>query len=78
MEARELVELIVRSIVADPDAVEIEEFEEDGELVFEVTVAEDDIGRVIGKGGRVVQAIRTLARAAGGDADQRVAVEILD
>lgn len=78
MAARELVELVVRSIVSEPDAVEVEEFEEEGETVFEVSVADDDIGRVIGKGGRVVQAIRVLARAAGAESDQRIAVEILD
>ena len=45
---RELVEFLVRSLVDDPDAVEVEEFDEDGDLVLEVTVADDDLGRVSG------------------------------
>ena len=50
---RELVEFLVRALVEQPDKVEVEEFEEDGDLVLEVSVAEDDLGRVIGKGGRI-------------------------
>ena len=60
---RDLVEFLARSVVAEPDAVSVEEFDEDGELVLEVRVAEDDLGRVIGKDGRVAKAIRTVARA---------------
>ncbi|MFM9044596.1 MAG: KH domain-containing protein [Solirubrobacterales bacterium] len=51
--------------------------EEDDDLVYEVTVAEDDLGRVIGRGGRVAKALRTVARAAAQD-DRRVLVDILD
>ena len=61
---RELVEFLVRALVEQPDKVEVEEFEEDGDLVLEVSVAEDDLGRVIGRGGRIANAIRTVARAA--------------
>jgi len=50
----------------------------DGDLVYEITVAEDDLGRVIGKGGRVANAIRTIAKAAAVRIDRRVIVEILD
>ncbi|HET6832164.1 MAG TPA: KH domain-containing protein [Solirubrobacterales bacterium] len=75
---RELVEFLVRSLVEQPDRVEVEEFEEDGDLVLEVSVAEDDLGRVIGRGGRIANAIRIVARAAGARDDRRVIVDILD
>ena len=74
----ELLELLVRSLVEDPNAVVIEELEENGDLVYEITVAEDDLGRVIGKGGRVANAIRTIAKAAAVRLDRRVIVDILD
>ena len=75
---RELVEFLVRALVEQPDKVEVEEFEEDGDLVLEVSVAENDLGRVIGRGGRIANAIRTVARAAGARDDRRVIVDILD
>jgi predicted RNA-binding protein YlqC (UPF0109 family) len=74
----ELLEFLVRSLVEDPEAVVVEELEEDGDLVYEITVAEDDLGRVIGKGGRVANAIRTIAKAAAVRIDRRVIVDILD
>ncbi len=75
---RELVEFLVRALVENPDEVEVEEFEEDGDLILEVSVADDDLGRVIGRGGRIANAIRTVARAAGSRDDRRVIVDILD
>ena len=74
----ELLEFLVRALVEDPEAVEVEELEEDGDLIYEISVAEDDLGRVIGKGGRVANAIRTVAKAAAVRLDRRVIVEILD
>jgi len=74
----ELLEFLVRALVEDPDAVEVEELEEDGDLVYEITVADGDLGRVIGKGGRVANAIRTIAKAAAVRIDRRVIVDILD
>jgi predicted RNA-binding protein YlqC (UPF0109 family) len=74
----ELLEFIVRALVEDPDAVEVEELEEDGDLIYEISVAEGDLGRVIGKGGRVANAIRTVAKAAAVRIDRRVIVDILD
>ncbi len=74
----ELLEFLVRALVEDPDAVEVEELEEDGDLVYEISVAEGDLGRVIGKGGRVANAIRTVAKAAAVRLDRRVIVDILD
>jgi predicted RNA-binding protein YlqC (UPF0109 family) len=75
---RELVEFLVRSLVADPEAVQVEEFEENGDIVLEVTVAEDDVGRVIGRQGRIVQAVRTVAKAAAAREGRRVIVDVLD
>jgi hypothetical protein len=75
---RELVEYLVRALVKDPDSVQVEELEENGDVVLEVTVAEDDLGRVIGRGGRIANAIRTVARAAATKEERRVLVEILE
>ena len=74
----ELLEFLVKALVEDPDAVEIEELEEEGDLVYEISVADGDLGRVIGKGGRVANAIRTIAKAAAVRLDRRVIVDILD
>jgi uncharacterized protein len=74
----ELIEFLVKALVEDPGAVVVEELEEDGDLIYEVTVAEGDLGRVIGKGGRVANAIRTIAKAAAVRIDRRVIVDILD
>ena len=74
----ELLEFLVRSLVEDPGAVVVEELEEEGDIVYEISVAEDDLGRVIGKGGRVANAIRTIAKAAAVRLDRRVIVDILD
>jgi uncharacterized protein len=74
----ELLEFVVRALVEDPGAVVVEELEEDGDLIYEITVADADLGRVIGKGGRVANAIRTIAKAAAVRIDRRVIVDILD
>lgn len=76
---RELLEFLARSLVADPAAVEVNEVEEiDGEVVLEVEVAEDDLGRVIGRGGRVANALRSVMKAAATREEKRVVVDILD
>ncbi len=74
----ELLEFLVKALVEEPEAVVVEELEEDGDLVYEITVADADLGRVIGKGGRVANAIRTIAKAAAVRIDRRVIVDILD
>ena len=74
----ELLEFLVKALVEDPEAVVVEELEEDGDLIYEITVAEDDLGRVIGKCGRIANAIRTIAKAAAVRIDRRVIVDILD
>jgi small subunit ribosomal protein S16 len=68
----------VKALVEEPEAVVVEELEEEGDLVYEISVAEGDLGRVIGKGGRVANAIRTIAKAAAVRIDRRVIVDILD
>jgi predicted RNA-binding protein YlqC (UPF0109 family) len=75
---RELIEFLVRALVEDPGAVGVEELEEDGDVVLEVTVADDDLGRVIGRGGRIANALRSVARAAATREERRVIVEILE
>jgi hypothetical protein len=75
---QEMLLYITRALVEDPEAVEVEELEEDGDLVFEITVGDDDLGRVIGRGGRVANAIRTVAKAAAVREERRVLVDILD
>jgi predicted RNA-binding protein YlqC (UPF0109 family) len=75
---RELVEFLARSLVENPEDVRVEEVEENGNIVLEVTVAEDDLGRVIGRGGRIANALRTVAKAAATRAERRVVVEILE
>jgi predicted RNA-binding protein YlqC (UPF0109 family) len=76
---RELLEFLARSLVADPDAVVVTEVEEiDGEVVLELEVAEDDLGRVIGRGGRVANALRSVMKAAATREEKRVVVDILD
>jgi hypothetical protein len=74
----ELLEFLVKALVEEPEAVTVEELEEDGDLVYEISVAEGDLGRVIGKGGRIANAIRTIAKAAAVRIDRRVIVDILD
>jgi uncharacterized protein len=74
----ELLEFLIKALVEEPEAVVVEELEEDGDLIYEITVAEGDLGRVIGKGGRIANAIRTIAKAAAVRIDRRVIVDILD
>ena len=75
---KELLVSIARGLVEDPDAVVVEQDEpaEDGTIVFHLHVAPDDMGRVIGKQGRIAKAIRTVMRAAATRQDTRVSVEI--
>jgi uncharacterized protein len=76
---RDLVEFLVRALVSDPDAVQVSEVDADDGTVLEVRVAQDDLGRVIGRDGRVANAIRTIAKAAATASDAgRVMVEIVE
>jgi predicted RNA-binding protein YlqC (UPF0109 family) len=76
---RNLLEFLARSLVENPDQVQVSETEEiDGEVVPELEVADDDLGRVIGRGGRVANALRSVMKAAATREDKRVVVDILD
>jgi uncharacterized protein len=76
---KELLEYLARALVDDPDAVEVEQFEEDdGTVVLELAVGEDDYGKVIGRGGRTAAALRTLVKAAAVKENRRVLVDIVD
>ncbi len=74
-----LLEYLARSLVDDPDAVVVESFEEDdGTVVLELTVADGDTGKVIGRGGRTVSALRTVVKAAAVREQRRVLVDVID
>jgi len=72
-----LVDYLIRSLVDDPEAVSITRTETTGGELFEVTVAADDVGKVIGRSGRIIKALRTLLRAAGSGDGRHVDLEIL-
>src|SRR5262249_10899626 len=76
--SKELVEYLARQLVAEPEAVRVEETEEDGALVLRLHVPADDLGKVIGRGGRIARSLRTVARAAAAQSDRRVLVEIVE
>ncbi len=75
---KELLVAIASGLVEEPDAVEVtvDEANEEGIIVYHLHVAENDMGRVIGKQGRIAKAIRTVMRAAANRNDQKIAVEI--
>jgi len=75
---KELLKVIAQGLVENPDAVSVDQDEpaEDGTIVLHLHVAEDDMGRVIGKQGRIAKAMRTVMRAAATRQDLRVSVEI--
>jgi hypothetical protein len=75
---RDLIEYIAKSLVDDPAAVSVQVVEADKSTVLELRVAADDIGKVIGKHGRIAKAMRTILSASSGAADKRVVLEILD
>jgi predicted RNA-binding protein YlqC (UPF0109 family) len=74
----ELVEYLARRLVEHDDQVQVEEVEEDDALVIRLHVASEDLGRVIGRGGRIARALRTLVRAGGAHGDRRVLLEIVE
>ena len=75
---RDLVELIAKSLVDRPDEVAVEEFDEDQATVLELRVAEDDLGKVIGRQGRTARAMRSLLSAAGMKLGRRFVLEIIE
>jgi uncharacterized protein len=76
---RELLVYLAQQLVDEPAKVEVEQFEEDdGTLVLELSVADDDYGQVIGRGGRTAQALRTIVKAAAVKDNRRVLVDIVE
>ncbi|MGM9624672.1 MAG: KH domain-containing protein [Eubacteriales bacterium] len=67
---------MVKAIVDDPAAVSVAESENNGELILELTVAPDDMGKVIGKHGRIAKALRAVMKAAAASVDRKVVVKI--
>ena len=73
---KELVKVIASALVANPEAVDVQEVEEEDRTVLKLHVAPDDMGRVIGKQGRIAKAIRVIVKAAATRENQRVSVDI--
>ena len=74
---RELVEVLAQSLVDHPEEVTVQETEKDNEILLELKVAQEDMGKVIGKQGRIAKAIRAVVKAAASKEDQKVVVDIL-
>ncbi len=76
--SKEIVEYLARRLVDDPEAVSVEEVEREGAIVLQLHVAQDDVGKVIGRQGRIARALRTIVRAAAARREERVLLEILE
>ncbi len=74
---KELVEIIAKSLVENPDAVTVTRKEEDRAIIIELKVAQSDMGKVIGKQGRIAKAIRSVVKAASAKETKRVLVDIV-
>jgi predicted RNA-binding protein YlqC (UPF0109 family) len=72
-----MLEYVAKGLVDKPDDVRVVRTERDGAVVFELHVAPEDVGKVIGRQGRIVRALRTLVRAAGGRVNQRALLEVV-
>lgn len=75
---KELVEYLAKSLVSNPDAVEVKETQGDTASVFELKVAKEDLGRIIGKQGRTARSIRTILNAAASRTNRKVVLEIVE
>jgi predicted RNA-binding protein YlqC (UPF0109 family) len=75
---KELVQYLAKSLVNNPDAVEVKESEADTAVVFELRVAKDDLGRIIGKQGRTAKSIRAILNAAASKTNRKVVLEIVE
>jgi uncharacterized protein len=73
----ELVEYLARGLVDEPDEVRVVRTERDGNVVLELHVAPDDVGKVIGRQGRIARALRTIVRASGARSNERAMLEII-
>lgn len=75
---KELVELMAKTLVADPEAVSVSETIEEDVTVYELRVAESDLGRVIGREGKIAKAMRLIVRSAAARMEQKATVRIID
>ena len=75
---KELVEVITKALVDDPDSVVVTEREDKKSTILEIRVADSDMGKVIGKQGRIAKAIRQVVKAAAAKEDRKVIVDIMD
>ena len=73
---KELVKVIASALVDNPEQVEVTETEDENQIVLSLKVAPDDMGKVIGKQGRIAKAIRTVVRAAGSKGNKKIMVDI--
>jgi hypothetical protein len=74
---QDLVEFLAKGLVDKPDEVRVERVEKDGVLVLELHVAPEDVGKVIGRQGRIARALRTIVRASGARSNERALLEIV-
>ena len=74
----ELLTWIARGLVDEPDAVQVEEVRQEGTTVLQLRVAPDDVGKVIGRQGRIARALRAIVRASGARTHRRVVLEIME
>ena len=75
---KEILEVVIKKLVQDIDSVSIEEITSDSEMKYEVRVAQNDMGRVIGKKGKIAQSIRTVMKAVAAKENKKVVVEFID
>ena len=75
---KEIIETIILNLVENKEAVEIKEVEGEKSIVYEVKVANEDMGKVIGRQGRIARAIRTVVKSIGGRDHKKVSVEFID
>ena len=75
---KDVVEVIAKSLVDNPSEVHVNEIQGEQDLILELRVAPEDMGKVIGKQGRIAKAIRTVVKAAALNKDQKIVVEIID
>lgn len=75
---KELLTYVAQNLVDNPDAVNVTEYESDGEIVLELRVAPEDMGKVIGRQGRIAKEIRTLIRSVAQRSNKKVSVDIID
>ena len=73
---KELLEVIARGLVEKPEEVTVTMTEDENEILLQLSVAEEDMGKVIGKQGKIARAIRTIVRASAAETDKKIMVEI--